>query len=123
MATQQDIHVAGVENRPPMLSKGGYSQWASRMMPYLKSKPNGKFLIKSIVDGPFKQIQVLEPGDPNGTPPMQPFYRDQNETEYTLEDRKQIEADDQAFHYVVHGLPETIYATVDSEVGGVFSVS
>ena len=33
-----------------------------------------------------------------------------------MEDRKQIEADDQAFHYVVLGLPETIYATVDSEV-------
>ena len=68
MASQQDIHAAGAENRPPMLSKGGYSQWASRMMRYLKSKPNGKLLIHSIVNGPFKPIQVLDPGDPNGTP-------------------------------------------------------
>ena len=68
MATQQDIHAAGAENRPPMLSKGGYSQWASRMMRYLKSKANGSLLIKSIVDGPFKPSQVLDPGDPNGTP-------------------------------------------------------
>ena len=56
MATQQDIHAVGAENRPPMLSKGGYSQWASHMMRYLKSKQNGKYLIKSIVDGPFKPI-------------------------------------------------------------------
>ena len=68
MASQQDIHAAGAENRPPMLSKGGYSQWASRMMRYLKSKTNGNLLIKSIVDGPFKPSQVLDPGDPNGTP-------------------------------------------------------
>jgi hypothetical protein len=68
MATQQDIHAASAENRPPMLSKGGYSQWASRMMRYLQSKPNGKLLIKSIVEGPFKPRQLLDPGDPIGTP-------------------------------------------------------
>jgi hypothetical protein len=116
MASQQDIHAAGAENRPPMLSKGGSSQWASRMMRYLKSKSNGKLLINSIVNGPFKPIQVLDPGDPNGTLPVQPFYRDQNETEYTEQDRQQIVADDQTFHYIVLGLPETTYATVDSEV-------
>ena len=75
MATQQDIHAAGAENRPPMLSKGGYSQWASRMMRYLKSKPNGKFLVKSITDGPFKPRNIRDPGEPDGTPPVQPFYR------------------------------------------------
>jgi hypothetical protein len=90
MATQQDIHAAGAENRPPMLSKGGYSQWASRMMRYIKSKSNGKLLIKSIVNGPFKPIQVLDPGDPNGTPSVKPFYREQNETEYTEQDRQQF---------------------------------
>lgn len=94
MASQQDIHAAGGENRPPMLSKGGYSQWASRMMRYLKSKTNGTLPINSIVNGPFKPIQVLDPGDPNGTLPVQPFYRDQNETEYTEHDRQQIIADD-----------------------------
>ncbi|PWA89320.1 hypothetical protein CTI12_AA112170 [Artemisia annua] len=116
MASQQDIHAAGAENRPPMLSKGGYSQWASHMMPYLKSKPNGKLLVNSVLEGPFKLRQVLDPGDPNGTNPVQPYYRDQTEAEYTEEDKLQIAADDQAFHLVVLGLPEITYATVDSEV-------
>ena len=115
MATQQDIHAAGAENRPPMLSKGGYSQWASRMIRYLKSKPNGKQLVKSVTEGPFKPRQVLDPGEPNSTPPVQPFYRDQSEADYTEEDKLQIAADDQAFHLVVLGLPEEVYATVDSE--------
>ena len=115
MATQQDIHAAGAENRPPMLSKGGYSQWASRMIRYLKSKPNGKLLVKSVMEGPFKLRQILDPGEPTATPPVQPFYRDQIEADYTEEDKLQIAADDQAFHLVVLGLPEEVYATVDSE--------
>ena len=68
MATQQDIHAGGAENRPPMLSKGGYSQWASKMLRYLKSKTNGNLLVISVLHGPFKPREILDPGDPNGTP-------------------------------------------------------
>ena len=75
MATQQDIHAAGAENRPPMLSKGGYSQWSSRMLRYLKSKPNGNLLVNSVLRGPFTPREILDPGDPNGTPPVPPFQR------------------------------------------------
>ena len=53
MANKQGIHAAGAENRPPMLEKGGYLQWTSRMLRYIKTKPNGKLMIKSIQDGPF----------------------------------------------------------------------
>ena len=73
MATQQDIHAPGAENRPPMLSKGGYSQWASRMIRYLKSKPTGKLLVKSVMDGPFKPREVLDPCDLEGTPQYNHF--------------------------------------------------
>ena len=115
MAPQQDIHAAGAENRPPMLSKGGYSQWASRMIRYLKSKPNGKQLVKSVTEGPFQPKQVLDPGEPDSTPPVPPYYRDQKEADYTADDKAQLLADDQAFHYLVLGLPEEVYAAVDSE--------
>ena len=48
MASQQVIHAAGAENRPPMLEKGGYLPWTSRMLRYIKTKEDGKLMIKSI---------------------------------------------------------------------------
>ena len=114
MASQQDIHAAGAENRPPMLEKGGYLPWTSRMLRYIKTKEDGKLMIKSIEQGPFKPIQVLDPGNPDTTPPTQPFYRDQTEDDYTPEDWKQIKADDMAMHLIQLGLPRDIFAAVDS---------
>ena len=88
MATQQDIHAAGAENRPPMLEKGGYLPWTSRMLRYIKTKSDGKLMINSIKEGPFKPRQVQDEGNPNTTPPTLPFMRDQTEADYTDEDKK-----------------------------------
>ncbi|GKG16713.1 hypothetical protein Tco_0361670, partial [Tanacetum coccineum] len=48
MSTQQDIYVAGSENRPPMLKKDKYVPWSSRLLRYAKSKPNGKLIYNSV---------------------------------------------------------------------------
>ncbi|GJY76897.1 hypothetical protein Tco_0482013 [Tanacetum coccineum] len=64
MATQQDIFVAGSENRPPMISKDDYVQWSSRIIRYCRSKPNGKLLAKSILESSQNYRQILEPGLP-----------------------------------------------------------
>ena len=114
MATQQDIHAAGAENRPPMLEKGGYLPWTSRMLRYIKTKDNGKLMIKSIEKGPFQPRQVQIEGNPNATPPTQPFVRVQTEADYTDEDKAQIKADDMAMHLIQIGLPREIFAAVDS---------
>ena len=98
MATQQDIHAAGAENRPPMLEKGGYLPWTSRMLRYIKTKTDGKLMIKSIENGPFKPRQIQDEGNLNTKPPTLPFMRDQTEADYTDADRKQIAADDMAKH-------------------------
>ena len=105
MATQQDIHAAGAENRPPMLEKGGYLPWTSRMLRYIKTKEDGKLMIESIEKGPFQPKQVYVPGNPTATPPTQPCYRPQTDEDYTPEDLKQIKADDMAMHLIQLGLP------------------
>jgi hypothetical protein len=114
MATQQDIHAAGAENRPPMLEKGGYLPWTSRMLRYIKTKTGGNLMIKSIEKGPFQPRQVQIEGNPNSTPPTQPFVRVQTEADYTDEDKTQIKADDMAMHLIQLGLPREIFAAVDS---------
>nr|GFB84139.1 ribonuclease H-like domain-containing protein [Tanacetum cinerariifolium] len=86
MSTQQDIYAAGSESHPPMLYKENYIPWLSHLLRYSKSRPNGKLIHNSIL----------------------------NDDELSDKELKQIEADDQAIQTILLGLPEDIYAVVDS---------
>nr|GEV08197.1 zf-CCHC domain-containing protein/UBN2 domain-containing protein [Tanacetum cinerariifolium] len=90
MSTQQDIYAAGSEIRPPMLNKENYVPWPSRLLRYAKSRPNGKLIHNSIINGPYTDDELSE------------------------KELKQIEADDQAIQTILLGQPEDIYAAVDS---------
>ncbi|GKC49016.1 hypothetical protein Tco_1071761 [Tanacetum coccineum] len=61
MSTQQDIYAAGSENRPPMLNKENYVPWSSRLLRYAKSRPNGKLIYNSIMNGPYVRRMIPEP--------------------------------------------------------------
>ncbi|GJV18035.1 hypothetical protein Tco_1363358 [Tanacetum coccineum] len=63
MSTQQDIYAAGSENCPPMLNKENYFPWSSRLLRYAKSRPNGKLIYNSIINGPYVRRMIPEPGD------------------------------------------------------------
>ncbi|GKE06196.1 hypothetical protein Tco_1398214, partial [Tanacetum coccineum] len=63
---------------------------------------------------PYQYKQVLEPGDDIVTPPVLDTYRLQNDNELTETERKQVEADDQAMHILLSGLPADAYAIMDS---------
>ncbi|GJW24012.1 hypothetical protein Tco_0037823, partial [Tanacetum coccineum] len=54
-----NIMAAGLKDRPPMLGPGRYSQWRSRFLWYIDTKPNGKGLRKSILYGPYVPSTVL----------------------------------------------------------------
>nr|GEX86874.1 hypothetical protein [Tanacetum cinerariifolium] len=97
MSTQQDIYAAGSESRPPMLNKENYVSWSSRLLRYAKSRTNRKLIHNSIINGPYVRRMIPEPDD-----------------ELTDMELKQIEADDQAIQTILLGLPEDIYAAVDS---------
>ncbi|GKE83699.1 hypothetical protein Tco_1557441 [Tanacetum coccineum] len=86
MSTQQDIYAAGSKTRPPMLNKENYVPWSSRLIRYAKSRPNGKLIYNSIM----------------------------NDEEVTKMELKQVESDDQVIQTILLGLPEEIYAAVDS---------
>nr|GFA10473.1 hypothetical protein [Tanacetum cinerariifolium] len=65
MSTQQDIYAAGSKNRHPMLNKENYVPWSSRLLCYAKSRPNGKLIYNSIINGLYVRRMILEPGDQN----------------------------------------------------------
>nr|GFC00543.1 hypothetical protein [Tanacetum cinerariifolium] len=47
------MYAAGSESRPPMLNKENYIPWSSRLLRYAKSRPNGKLIHNSILNGPY----------------------------------------------------------------------
>nr|GEZ59660.1 hypothetical protein [Tanacetum cinerariifolium] len=112
MSTQQDIYAAGSENHPPMLNKENYVPWSSCLLRYTKSRPNGKLIHNSIINGPYVRRMIPEPGDPNCEVPMNETFHVQTDDELTEKELKQIEAVDQAIQTILLGLPEDIYAAV-----------
>ncbi|GJU74718.1 hypothetical protein Tco_1266123 [Tanacetum coccineum] len=100
MSTQQDIFTAGFENHPPMLNKDNYVPWSSRLLCYVKSKPNGKLLVNLIKNGPYVRRIIHEPGDPNSVPPVAESTHEQTDDELTNQEAKQVEDDDQAIQYL-----------------------
>nr|GEZ46498.1 hypothetical protein [Tanacetum cinerariifolium] len=92
MSTQQDIYAAGSESHPPMLNKENYVPWSSRLL----------------------RRMIPEPGDANREVTVTETFHVQTDDELTEKKLKQIEADDQAIQTILLGLPEDIYAAVDS---------
>nr|GEU76887.1 retrovirus-related Pol polyprotein from transposon TNT 1-94 [Tanacetum cinerariifolium] len=101
MSTHQDIYAAGFENRPPMLNKENYVSWSSRLLRYAKSRPNGKLIHNSIINGPYVRRMIPEPGDPNREIHVNETFHVQTDDELTEEELKQIEADDQAIQTIL----------------------
>nr|GEY10496.1 hypothetical protein [Tanacetum cinerariifolium] len=114
MSTQQDIYAAGSENRPLILNKENYVPWSSRLLWYAKSRPNGKLIHNSIINGLYVRRMILESGDPNREVSVNETFHVQKDDELTEKELKQIEADDQAIQTLLLGLPEDIDAAVDS---------
>nr|GEU58968.1 hypothetical protein [Tanacetum cinerariifolium] len=113
MSIQQDIYAAGSESRPPMLNKENYVPWSSRLLRYAKSRPNGKLIHNSILNGPYVRKMIPEPGDANRDIIVTETFHLQTDDELYDKELKQIEADDQAIQTILLGLPEDIYAALE----------
>nr|GFB25222.1 hypothetical protein [Tanacetum cinerariifolium] len=109
-----DIYAVGSESRPPMLNKENYVPCSSHLLRYAKSRPNGNLIHNSILNGPYVRRMIPEPGDANRDVNVTETFHEQTDDELSKKELKQIEADDQAFQTILLGLPEDIYATIDS---------
>ncbi|GJW91080.1 hypothetical protein Tco_0168633 [Tanacetum coccineum] len=114
MSIQQDIYAVGSENHPPMLNKDNYVPRSSRLLRYAKIRTNGKLIYNSIMNGPYVRRMIPEPGDQDREVPVNEIFHEQTDEELTEKEIKQVEADDQAIQTILLGLPEDIYAAVDS---------
>ncbi|GKA76616.1 hypothetical protein Tco_0783077 [Tanacetum coccineum] len=93
-----------------MLNKDNYVPWSSRLLRYAKSKPNGKMLVNFILHCLYVRRVIVEPGDPNRTPPVAESTYEQTDDELTEKEANQMETADQTIQTILMGLPEDIYA-------------
>nr|GEY81667.1 hypothetical protein [Tanacetum cinerariifolium] len=104
----------GSENCPPMLNQENYVPWSSCLLRYAKSRPDGKLIHNSIINGPYVKRMIPELGDTNCEVLVNETFHVQTDDELTEKELKQIEADDQTIQTILLGLPEDIYVAVDS---------
>nr|GEW16129.1 hypothetical protein [Tanacetum cinerariifolium] len=97
-----------------MLNEENYVPWSSRLLRYAKSRPNGKLIYNSIINGPYDKRMIPKLGDPNREVTVNETFHVQTNDELTKKELKQIEADDQAIQTILLDLPKGIYAAVDS---------
>ncbi|GJZ05089.1 hypothetical protein Tco_0538364 [Tanacetum coccineum] len=104
----------GSQNRPPMLNKENYVPWSSHLLRYAKSRPNGKLIYNSIMNGPYVRRMIHKLGDADREVPVNETFHKKTDDELTEKELKQVKADDQAIQTILLGLLEDIYAIVDS---------
>nr|GEW41314.1 retrovirus-related Pol polyprotein from transposon TNT 1-94 [Tanacetum cinerariifolium] len=93
-----------------MLNKENYVPWSSRLLWYAKSRPNGKLIHNSILNGTYVRKMIPKPGDANRDITITETFHLQTDDELSNKELKQIKADDQAIQTILLGLPEDIYA-------------
>ncbi|GKC34019.1 hypothetical protein Tco_1046403 [Tanacetum coccineum] len=101
---------AGAENRPPMLEKGMYDSWKSRILLYIEGKENGEILIDSINNGYFQFKEINVPAIETTTE----HKHLQELKDLTLKERIKKSCDIKATNIILLGLPVDIYTLVNN---------
>nr|GEZ04050.1 hypothetical protein [Tanacetum cinerariifolium] len=81
---------------------------------YARSKPNGKMIVESIENGPYVRRMIATPREPDLPVLVPESFHEQTDEELTENDVKRMDVDDQAIQTILLGLPEDVFATVDS---------
>ncbi|GKC85409.1 hypothetical protein Tco_1141126 [Tanacetum coccineum] len=111
-----NIMAAGSKDRPPMLGPGRYSQWRSRFLRYIDTKPNGEGLRKSILSGPYVPSTVLVQAvaATEGNPAIQQHTTIETVLNMTPENKEHFLSEKEEFFLLLTGIGDDIYSTVDA---------
>ncbi|GJT97100.1 retrovirus-related pol polyprotein from transposon TNT 1-94 [Tanacetum coccineum] len=111
-----NIMAAGSKDHPPMLGPGRYSQWRSRFLRYIDTKPNGEGLRKSILSGPYVPSTVLVQAvaATEGVPAVQQHTTIETVLNMTPENKEHFLSEKEAIFLLLTGIGDDIYSTVDA---------
>ncbi|GKC69346.1 hypothetical protein Tco_1115229 [Tanacetum coccineum] len=111
-----NIMAAGSKDRPPMLGPGRYSQWRSRFLRYIDTKPNGEGLRKSILSGPYVPSTVLVQAvaATEGNHAIQQHTTIETVLNMTPENKEHFLSEKEAIFLLLTGIGDDIYSIVDA---------
>ncbi|GJV38626.1 retrovirus-related pol polyprotein from transposon TNT 1-94 [Tanacetum coccineum] len=107
MGSNEETNAAGTDTRPPMLVESDYDSWKIRIHRYIRGKPNGKLIWKSIQNGPTPHPMITDPPPTDST--IVPAPREKLDSEFSEEENKLEMADTQAEIILSQGLPRHIF--------------
>ncbi|GKA64782.1 hypothetical protein Tco_0764489 [Tanacetum coccineum] len=107
MSTDKESSATGMDNCPPMLDKSDYESWRIRIERYIRGKPLGKLIWRSIQKRPTPHPQITMT-EGQGESAIQ-VTRDKRDKEFTeIENNKEL-ADIQATNILSQGLPRHVF--------------
>ncbi|GJT92765.1 hypothetical protein Tco_1081610 [Tanacetum coccineum] len=108
MATNdKESSAAGTDNRPPMLEESDFESWKIRIERYIRGKPLGKVIWKSIKNGPSPHPMItVTTGEGKQQTQMT---REKTDDEFTEAENNKERADIQATNILSQGLPRHIF--------------
>ncbi|GJR98246.1 hypothetical protein Tco_0270420 [Tanacetum coccineum] len=111
MATMTDNVIAAIsETRPPMLEKGMYDSWKTRIILYIRGKENGEMLKDSIDNGPYQFKSEITVKDTDGVTEIR---HPQRLEDLAGEDKLCYDSDIKAVNILLLGLPVDIYTLIN----------
>ncbi|GKC90156.1 hypothetical protein Tco_1150805, partial [Tanacetum coccineum] len=110
----EDIQYAGSDTRPPMLDRTDFESWQQRIRLYCLGKDNGKYIMKSITEGPFQmgtmRDTLTEGGE--GALHLGPE-RARVFANLSAEQKDMYKADILATNILLQGIPKDIYTLIN----------
>ncbi|GJW00113.1 integrase, catalytic region, zinc finger, CCHC-type containing protein [Tanacetum coccineum] len=111
-----NIMAAGSRDRLPMLAPGRYSQWQSRFLRYIDTRPNSDGLRKCLLEGPYQLTTVMIPVVPATENSPEVPERTTVETLLNMspENKEHYQLEKEAIHLLLTGIRDEMYSTVDA---------
>ncbi|GKC29298.1 hypothetical protein Tco_1036592 [Tanacetum coccineum] len=108
--TAENVIVAGSETRPPMLEKGMYDSWKTRIMLYIRGKENGEMLKDSVEHYPYKFKSEITIKDTDG---VTDICREERLEDLKGDDKLRYDSDIKIVNILLLELPINIYTLID----------
>ena len=112
MANRERLSI-GTDTVPPLLFRDEYPQWKDRFLDFIDRQPLGELMLKSIEEGPAI-FYTEEEETARGSPPIVQERRIKTLSKYTAAEKERAKADKSARSYLLLGISNEIYNSIDS---------
>ncbi|KAJ9540979.1 hypothetical protein OSB04_027485 [Centaurea solstitialis] len=112
MTTREALAI-GSDTKPPVLFRGDYNMWRDRFLDFIDRQDLGEYIRLSLKEGP-KVFTEEKPEQPDSDPPVAAHTVIKKFEDMTVEEKNRHKADKLAKSFMLLGLPNYIYFTIDS---------